>query len=412
MSDKEKGKLTEGDMTAAEKEAAEIQNQEAGEKDDLELAPLFDEGDTLSEEHLAGVDPEKEAADKKAEAEAKEAENKKKADEEAAKKAEADKGKPPGEKEKPADPKPKGDEKDVKPPEKDETKEAKPDEADPDYTKPPPKGYVPLPAVQQEREENTRVRTENRGLQAQVTQLQGEVETLKTKQPVAGTEDEFKDFKVLSNKEFEDLNNDDPDAAAAYTYKYVRFNQFQNVNARKQQADSDLKRNESAIVQGAYDRMKTAIPDIENDNSEIVDKLIDFAVGQGFDENYLGILTHPETRIIPVGNKNSYVLGPGAASLIDMITKFHQLSQSDPEKLRSDITAEVEKDLRGTIEKEVREKVTQELLSKLKENPDEFRSIDTVPGAETTVGDKTFISEVDYAKYSEAERERLLSGSG
>ena len=48
MTDK-KQDLTEGDMTAAEKEAADIQNQETGEKDVTELDPLFDEGDMSHE---------------------------------------------------------------------------------------------------------------------------------------------------------------------------------------------------------------------------------------------------------------------------------------------------------------------------------------------------------------------------
>ena len=85
-------------------------------------------------------------------------------------------------------------------------------EEKPDYSKPPPKGYVALPALQEERRNVQNLRAQVSTLQTQIEQDAQEVESKEK-------EAEQEEFKVISDSEFEELLEEDPDAALLYEHK-------------------------------------------------------------------------------------------------------------------------------------------------------------------------------------------------
>jgi hypothetical protein len=164
-------------LTPAEKDDAEIRENSRDDNADGEFGALFDE--EVTEAALMGEEEETPAEEKPDE----------KSDKEAAA-SESEGEEKPGEKTE----------------ESEEKTEAKSEEVD--YTKPPPKGYVPLPAVQEAREINKNLKT-------QIDTLQKTVELLQTQtaEKVTPEDDEFKDFEVLSQQKFDELVEDDVEEA-------------------------------------------------------------------------------------------------------------------------------------------------------------------------------------------------------
>jgi hypothetical protein len=288
-------------------------------------------------------------------------------DPEEAEEKEGDKETEPTEDDKTADSESKGEEK--KEPEKESATE------EVDYSKPPPKGYVPLPAVQQER-------AVNKELKGQIATLQKTVELLQTQAPKSEErteEGEFEGFKVLSQSEFDDLVEDDVEEATRYQNKLGRYNEHQRNQQQLQKIELARTQRVNAAINSSLEKIVTAVPGIHDEGSTIGNELFEFAQKNGFDGNYLNILTTPATRILTVdqeGNvsKESIPLAEGAASMISMLHKLYQSERdSDPEKLRSEIEAKVTEELRA--------KITQELLEKFKsEDPTgDFRSITDIP---------------------------------
>lgn len=277
----------------------------------------------------------------------------------------------------------------------------------------PPKGYVPLAAVQE-------VRGENKYLKERIKELEAKADKPPSPAPKEETKKESalpKDFKVLSDDEFAKLADEDPKDALLYMKNLGVYQeeQRQEVFAKQQQRLDERDKAESeketqAIFDATSKKMEELVPGIFDKDSDAAEELAKFADELGFSED-MYYLTNPETMIILPGETEPLLLGEQAASVIQTlatarktINEFKEKSV-DEAKLREDIEKEVEAKLRKDIEAE--------LLAKFKKGLTEetFQSIDEIPSTETAeFGDKV-LSMVDFNKLSEAEQEAYLSGA-
>jgi len=265
----------------------------------------------------------------------------------------------------------------------------------------PPKGYVPQQAL-------TEARGQNKALKDQLSHLQAEINTLKAKpQEPAQDEAEWKDFKVMSKKELDELIDEDPSEALKYQARLIEYKDWKKEKAEAEKEKAESTRRTQSMVTEWTNKIAEAVPGIYDEGSEVGVQLADFAVEMGFDDaTYLEAMTDPRSLITPYGQDKAYVIGPGAAGLIKLLSNAKSKVAS---------TADA-KDLRKQIEKEIRpqiiEQVTKELTDKIKgTGKSGYKSLSSVPGGGedvATVGRK--LTEEEWAKKPPEEREKLLMG--
>ena len=296
-----------------------------------------------------------------------------------------------------APPKPEGEQPEKKPDEKakEEIKEKPKEEAKKKEDK-PPEGFVRKEALSEAR---TKLRVAN----DEIASLRTQLATKPAVQPQAD-EGKWKDFKVLSDAEYDQLVEDDPIEAQKYSH---RFLQYQRVQDQKKQAEVETEQSKAkmkSLVDQTVSKIREAIPGIYDEDSEVASQLAEFAVEHGFeDDAYLDAMTNPATLIVPPGQDKSYLLGPGAASLIKLINNLRAKTAdaSDPAKLREEITKE--------LEPKLREQITTELVAKFKgAGKESFKSLTEVPGSGDKPGKAGPVTEEEWAKLSPEERERRL----
>lgn len=273
--------------------------------------------------------------------------------------------------------------------------EAKPEEkAKPEK---PPEGYVPHQALHQERQTVKELRAEN-------ARLTAELEKASTKEPADA--EEFKDFKVLSEAEFRELMEDDPDEATLYQYKFTKYQSHQREVQERQLAEKRAVDAERAILDKSLTDINQMLPGIYEGKNEMVGRLVDFASELGVHPTYLAAITDPTTQLRTKSGQ-SMLLGPGAVQMVSLVKNaFEKISAMPNEaKLRETIEAEV----RAKIENELKA----ELMKKFQTNPEQdFVSLDQVAGSgERKTGGKTgILTESDFARASEAEQRAWLGG--
>jgi hypothetical protein len=340
-----------------------IAEQKSQEQVTHEFGGLFsDEGKRPSEKELAGETP----SEKKEEAKAEPA----------------------------ATPKPEGDKKEE--PKKEAKEEKKEDEKKPVK---PPEGFVPKEALAEAR---AQVRT----FKDKVAQLEAKLSAKPIVQPeVKPAEDaKWEKFKVLSDQEYDQLVEDDPIEAQKYSHKLNQFERYQGQKeAQRREAEQSKERFQSLVNQ-SVSRIKEAIPGIYEEGNEVASQLAEFAAQNGFeDDSYLDAMTNPATLIVPPGNDKSFLLGPGAESLIKLIhnLKAKLTTASDPAKLKEEITKE--------LEPKLREEITKELVTKFKDaGTGKFKSLTEVPGSGEKPDKQTPLTEEQWARLSPEDREKYL----
>ena len=255
----------------------------------------------------------------------------------------------------------------------------------------PPKGFVPIQALHQERGQRQLLTQEVQTLRAENTALKSG----KVSEQEAESAKEA-EFEVLSEEDFNELLGDDPVEAIKYERK-LRAHEAKQADQKKV-ADAD-----TATIEQSLGMMATAIPGLYDTDSDVNQKLSDFAVEKGFaDLDGLALVTDPRTKIIPTNGGNPQLLGDTAANLVIMLNTLFQeagVSKEDPDN------KELTEKLRGEI--------TKELLAKIKKPAGaEHKSLGDIPGdagsdLTLTGGPKT---EADFAKLSEDDQQRLLGG--
>lgn len=251
---------------------------------------------------------------------------------------------------------------------------------------------------------NTALRQERKTtkqLKARVAEL--EASTTKDAEKDAEKDDEFKDFKVLSNAEYDELLDDDPDEAARYLYKFNRYQDHQRKIEQGQLEKHKLQSAMTELVNDGIDAMEKIIPGItKGEAKEDAKKLTEFAIKIGFDNDVLSALTDPGTRIITRDN-DGFILSDGAAMIVSAIKSAYDASSVNKDQIRKEVEAE----LRPIIEAEVQKT----LIEKLQKDPESgFRSLDMGPGSglKDTQIPSGPLSEADYARLTPKEREALL----
>jgi hypothetical protein len=300
----------------------------------------------------------------------------------------------PGEKEgeeKPGDVKPKGEEK---------PKEEKPKD---EPAKPPP-GYVPNQALQEERSKRQMLSQELYQAKQRLAELEG-------KEAPKGGDDEFKDFKVLSDKEVEELWDEDPKEAALYQNRLIRYQDHRRKQIDEKRSKQSLEAEQKQIVESAYAAMNSAVPELFDPKSDVNATLTKHAADQGLSAQMAAVLTDPQTVIQARdkdGSTKSFILGQGAAEVLSLIANTHKaISSTDVEAVKKQVAEETEK--------RVREEVTKELTEKFKnmsggENDLIFQSLgDATPKSGDELGGSPN-SEEDWFGLPEDARRKFLGG--
>lgn len=325
----------------------------------LEFQPIFDEN--ITEAELRGEEPPPD--DKKtAESESKEGEPEEKTSDD--KSTEGDDGKQ------------KADGEGTEEGTEDDTEKSESDDSKPDK---PPKGYVPIQALKQARET---IKAKN----AKIAEL-------------TAKEDGEEEFKPLTETEYKDLLDNDPDAAALYNFRYNNYKEKSKLQDEVADTEAKLEQFHQSEALNAVEEIKREIPEFHTDK-ELQASMIKYATDNGFDIEYLGYMSKPGTMILPPGADAPFVLGKGAASLVKLI---HKSMQNSPEALRASIREEVTK--------EVTDKVTKELMAKINNDTDAFASIGDIAG-ESIEASKTVknLTEASMAKLPADKQKELLGG--
>ncbi|MCP4668842.1 MAG: hypothetical protein GY849_21095 [Deltaproteobacteria bacterium] len=250
-------------------------------------------------------------------------------------------------------------------------------------------------ALHQERTALKQLRTQNQLLSA-------ENEKLKTPKADPEEGDKFKDFKVLSDDDYDELLYEDPDEASRYLYRYNQYQAHLKATEERQLNQHKGQAAERELVNNGIRALEDVMPGITRGKNEMAGKVADFAVNQGVNPEMVTILTDPRTKFM-TANGDTYVMSDGAAQLVSLLKNTFESISSAPTK------ESIEAELRPIIEAEVQKT----FIEKLKKDPSGgFRSLDQVPGSgnkDTKVHGGT-ITEADYAKMSDAEQAALLGG--
>lgn len=289
------------------------------------------------------------------------------------------------------------DEKVIKDDEKDTTQEKTDIVVDPAKEK-KPEGNTP------ESDEITKLTGHKTNLEKALSASRAEIKSLKftisqqaNQQPHvdAPKKDVNPDFKILSDDEFEELKGESAIDALQYMHD---LNGHKEAIAEQARFDNQVATEQAALndlVNESMEQISKAVPGVYEDEA-VGQKLTDYAIEQGFDNDALAILSNPATMVMVPGSKTPVPLGKTAVDFVKFCSKSQ--TGSDSEALRAEIT------------KEVTATVTKDLLAKFKNNPGGI-SLDSVPTSNS--GSPTaFIakSEAELKKMTYQEREDYYQG--
>lgn len=256
----------------------------------------------------------------------------------------------------------------------------------------PPKGFVPHEALHQERAAHRAAKDEIGLLRQENEALKAQVEAGPSKS------DEFKDFKVLSQEEFDDLVEEDPQEAIKYQAKAARYEAVKRAESTTKAQKQAQHAQFSRIVDETANAIEEAVPGIYDEKSTVSKELGDFAIKHGFDPNFAGALTDPRTMILTPGANAPVPLGAGALGVVLMVKNLRgQIRAQDPEAIRKE------------IEEQVRAKATAEALDKIKD-PNAPPNIGSAPAAGEDLGRTAPKDEASWEKLSPDEEDKYLGG--
>ncbi len=227
-----------------------------------------------------------------------------------------------------------------------------------------------------------------------ISQLQGEIQRGVTA-PQANPLDKFKDFKELSDDEYDELVTTDYAEAQRYIKRLADYREAQHTAAehdRQQRSVSEAaQRNAATIINTSREAMAQEVPGLYDEKSDINERLMTFAEQHGMDGDLLAALTDPATVIVQRGAKSGIYLGRGAVATLRLI---HNLYQGET-RIRDELTRSI----------------TEQVMEKVKTDAGVYKSLGDNP-AQTIVPEDTgqTITEDDFRNLSEADQRRLLGG--
>ena len=295
--------------------------------------------------------------------------------------------------------------------------------------KTPPPGFVPLKALQEERERRKQAFEEALYWK---NLAEGKTSEEKGLHKESGAPDEkpgrvnlpeelredAKEFRRLYPEYAELLVEDSsdgelvrnrlgafgPDGAFDAAQSITVRRELRDIKSNFQRLEQEKAREaEKAYILRCEQELAASVPGLYHD-PEVAKSLVDFAVDAGINKDFLGILTDPGTRIVPAGQspEKSMLLGEGATSLVKAIYSLKQKMEGSP-KLET---------IRKEIEAELRPKITEEILNKVQKNP-EYRGLDEVRSAKdsTPAFSRGLVSDKELEKMSPKELEAYLGGA-
>jgi hypothetical protein len=268
----------------------------------------------------------------------------------------------------------------------------------------PPAGYVEIGALKEARTQLKETRKEHA---REMESMRQEVASLKAAMPKEEKPDgsKWKDFKVLSAEDFQELADENPIDAIKYQQELREYEKYQDQLKAAEEEEERQVNEDRKMVERTVERISESVPGIYDENSEIRETLTTFAGEHGLGKSTLGMITDPATLILPPGAEQPVLLGDNAAELVEMIHKVHGLTKDGP--TRESLKAEIEKELRATIEKETLEKFKAGSLG------EEFKDIGELPSGEPVdegIFGKTDFTEEEWARLPADRRRALLGG--
>ena len=277
---------------------------------------------------------------------------------------------------------------------KPEESEQKPEEKPEDKTK-PPKGFVPVAAVHEARNELREVRNELKEARAKLADYEsGKVQK----------EAEFADFKVLTQDELAELTKEEPAEALLYINKLQEYKDFQREQEAKTRQEEADKESLNQIYQRANLAMEEAVPGIFEESGEVMNEVRDFAESIGFTEDMF-YLTNPATRIILPDEDTPYVLGEQAADILKLLVGVKKML-SDAKQAN---TATVDE---AALRAKITEEVEASLLTKMKAGP-QFKSLHALQKETEELPEENYgnnVSEAEFASWPKEKQDRWLAG--
>ena len=253
--------------------------------------------------------------------------------------------------------------------------------------KAPPEGYVEIGAMKEARKKEREYRSKSEQLEAENNALLLEVQRLMNEKQATVKED---DFKELTEKELEDLREEDPEAYTDYRFRLMESKEkkrLQQEEAAKAQAIDRMAMKEVNEVGTQIDEM---LKDVET-----VKTLIDYGTEFGFSQADLAALSQPQTKIVTGDGKTRY-LGKAALTFIKHLDAARNVN-------RDSLKAEIEKEHLPGLE----ERITRQVLEKVKTQTPQQPSLDgqSDKGVKPLPDDLT---EAQFAKLSPEDKERWL----
>ena len=244
----------------------------------------------------------------------------------------------------------------------------------------PPKGFVSLKALHEER----RAR---QGLQDEIQELRDALENQdngeKEFDPSSTLDGEL---EILTKEEYDTLNEEDPIAAMQYKLDLREHKDQQRQIKANQQAMVDS-------IRSGFDKVLEELPEIAEDENTVAEDIEDFASERGIDSKVFLAMANPNTMIVENGRQRP--LGTDAA---DFLLLLHRTMKS-------------QKDMKGTLEEDIRKDVEAELLEKFKKDQSNFKSLEDAPASsEAPEGGLAEFTEDSFRKMSEKDREEALRG--
>lgn len=174
----------------------------------------------------------------------------------------------------------------------------------------PPKGYVPLQALREAREQIAALRESLRAIEAAKSETQTEPSS------------KVEDFVELTKEEEEALAADDTVSFVEYMNQKFTARFAQLTKAQEQQ-------HEQAQINNAYSVIDSVAPGILEPESEVQQAFYDTAIANGFDESVF-YLTNPATKVV-LEDGSTRLLGADAAKVLGLVRNL-QTQTSSPKK--------------------------------------------------------------------------------
>lgn len=275
------------------------------------------------------------------------------------------------------------------PPEGDKAAPAAEDPAKPAAQDKPPEGFVPIAALHEER-------TKRKAADQRINELTVALTTVNTQAAPAAQGDPlapFKDFKVLSRDEYNELVDEDVAAAQKYLGELNEYQeakrQVEAKKAENERLSQTQRESFTTIVNNSKAAMEREVPGLYDQKSDVNEKLMQFAEAQGMDTDLLADLTDPAT-IITVNGKRQ-LMGEGSVAVLRMLNNMYKAEQ--------------------TITQRVTEQVTNDIITKFKLDAGVYRSIGDNPSrGEAPADTGQVLTEADFRGMSEEDERKWLGG--